>query len=98
MADLIDPESRQWDSKLLQGLFNPSEAGLIKSIPLCNAAVDDKLIWLHTPSGQYTGQSGYRFLMRENSSYPTLERLNVSGELWKLIWKLLVPNKVQNFL
>ena len=33
MADLIDPESRQWDSKLLQGLFNPSEAGLIKSSP-----------------------------------------------------------------
>ena len=36
--------------------------------------------------------------MRENSSYPTLERPNVSGELWKLIWKLLVPNKVRNFL
>ena len=94
VADLIDPESRQWDLNLLQGLFNPTKANLIKSIPLCNAAMEDKVIWPHTPSGQYTVQSGYRYLMRENSCNPILERSNQEGEIWKLIWKLSVPNKV----
>ena len=54
MADLIDPESRQWDLNLLQGLFNPSKENLIKSFPLCNVAMEDKVIWPHTPSGKYT--------------------------------------------
>ena len=37
VADLIDPDTRQWDSCLLQGLFNPHEVDLIRSIPLCNS-------------------------------------------------------------
>ena len=36
--------------------------------------------------------------MRENSCNPILERPNQDGEIWKLIWKLSVPNKVPNFL
>ena len=44
VADLIEPESRQWDSNLIQCLFIPSKAKLIRSIPLCSAATNDKLI------------------------------------------------------
>lgn len=98
VVDLIEPESGQWDLNLLQGLFIPSSAEMIRSIPLCSAAVEDKLIWPHTPLGQYSMQSRYRFLMRESSNYQTLERPNASGGLWKIIWNLSVPNKVRNFL
>lgn len=44
VADLIDPSTKQWDSSLLQGLFNPQEVELIQSIPLCNSSAKDKLI------------------------------------------------------
>lgn len=44
VADLIDPDSRQWNLSLLQGLFNPHEADLIRSIPLCRSSCDDKII------------------------------------------------------
>lgn len=61
VVDLIDPVSRQCDSILLQGLFNPHEVDLIKSIPLCRSYSDDKLIWPYTSLGHYTVELGYSF-------------------------------------
>lgn len=66
--DLIDSVSKQWRSSLLQGLFNPHEVDLIKSIPLCRSYSYDRLIWPYTSSGQYKMQSGYGFLANENTN------------------------------
>ena len=65
VIDLIDPELRQWDLNLLNGLFNPNEVELIRSIPLCHVLIKDKLIWPYTSSGQYIVQLGYKFLAHE---------------------------------
>ena len=70
VADLIDPSTKQWDSSLLRGLFNPQEVKMIQSIPVCHSSVEDKLIWPYTSSGQCTVQSGYRFLAKETPSNP----------------------------
>ena len=51
VIDLIDPKVRQWDLNLLNGLFNPNEVELIRSIPLCHVPTEDKLIWPYTSSG-----------------------------------------------
>ena len=51
VADLIDPSTRQWDSNMLQGLFAPNEAELIKSIPLCSSSMEDKMAWPYTSLG-----------------------------------------------
>ena len=51
VADLIDSVSRQRDSILLQGLFNPHKIDLKRSIPLCRSYSDDKLILPYTSSG-----------------------------------------------
>lgn len=98
MIDLIDPKVRQWDLNLLNGLFNPNEMEMIKSIPLCRAPMEDKLIWPYTSSGQYTSQSRYRFLTHENHNSHIAKYPNSSGEVWKLIWGLSVPNKMRNFM
>ena len=65
VIDLIDPEVRQWDLNLLNGLFNPNEVELIRSIPLRHVLIEDKLIWPYTSSGQYIVQLGYKFLSHE---------------------------------
>lgn len=98
VVDLIDPYSRQWDLGLLQGLFNPLEADLTRSIPLCRLSCDDKLIWPYTSSSQYSVQLGYKFLAKENFTNSANASPNPHGGIWKLVWSLSILNKVKNFL
>lgn len=98
VVDLIDPRVKQWDSDFLHGLFYPQEVSLIKSIPIYNANIKDKLIWPYTSSGQYTVQLSYRVLAKENAINPPNENLNPSNEVWKVLWGLSMPNKVKSFL
>lgn len=58
----------------------------------------DKLIWPYTSSGQYSVQSGYSFLAKENIINPATANPNPNGGVWKLVWGLSIPNKVKNFL
>ena len=62
VEDLIDPESRQWNHELIDGIFVPWEAKIIKKIPLARVVVDDTLYWPFTHDGNYSCKSGYRFL------------------------------------
>ena len=96
---LINSHTRNWDMDLLQDLFQPEEVKLIKSIPLGNVSTLDKIVWSHSQSGVYSVKSGYYFLSKDQSM---LNDGSVSSEqsqkLWKLIWSLSVPAKVQNFM
>ena len=96
--DLIDPVSNQWDAGLLQGLFSSQEVKLIMSIPLCRTYIEDKLIWPYTSSGNYIVKSGYNFLAAAKTDQTTTANPRQDGGIWKLVWSVLVPNKVKNFL
>ena len=43
-------------------IFIPSEAQLIKSIPVCLSDQQDFLVWPHSRTGVYQVRSGYHFL------------------------------------
>lgn len=61
-----------------------------------NIDLKDKFIWHYDRTGRYFVKSGYRpfmnFKINEASSsvYPR-------GNVWKNLWKLLVPTKVKYF-
>lgn len=59
---LINEGSQTWNEQLIDRLFVPEEAALIKKIPLSRHSIDDKLFWPWTQSGKYSCKSGYRFL------------------------------------
>ena len=50
---LIDRDSRWWNSTLVDLIFIPSEAQLIKSILVCLSAQRDFLVWPHSQTGIY---------------------------------------------
>ena len=56
---LIDRDSRWWNSALVDLIFIPSEAQLIKSIPVCLSDQRDFLVWPHSRTGVYQVRSGY---------------------------------------
>ena len=65
MEVLINEATRTWNENIIDGLFVPDEAVLIKKIPLSKHPTEDKLYWPWTQNGQYSCKSGYRFLKSE---------------------------------
>lgn len=55
---LIDPNSRQWNTKVVDGLFAPEEAEMIKKMPLACGATEDILFWPYLSDGNYNCKSG----------------------------------------
>ena len=58
---LIDDETRNWNNDMLDGLFVPSEADVIRNIPLARVVSEDTLYCPITHDGRHTCKSGYRF-------------------------------------
>ena len=89
---LIDPNTRQWQIDIVDGLFVEADAEIIKKILLSQLATDDVLYWPFSSNGDYSCKSGYRFLKDEaeqldTNRVPPLRDKN----LWKAIWSMRVP-------
>nr|POE88837.1 hypothetical protein CFP56_43369 [Quercus suber] len=65
VSSLIDPNTRQWHTDMVDGLFVEEDAELIKKIPLSKKVIEDVLYWPFTSNGEYSSKSGYRFLKEE---------------------------------
>lgn len=54
VSDLIDVDSKWWNSQLIDQLFFTFEAQKIKSIPLCFSPQPDVLCWSNSSSELYS--------------------------------------------
>ncbi|KAL0010115.1 hypothetical protein SO802_005223 [Lithocarpus litseifolius] len=79
---LIDEATHRWNHSVIDGVFIPEEAKLIKSLPLPQQGVEDRLFWPFTQTGTYTSKSGYRFLKSEDESTDSATRSVEDRELW----------------
>ena len=50
---------------MIDGIFAPQEAEIIKTIPLALFKFDDILFWPFSKDGKYTCKSGYHFQKEE---------------------------------
>ena len=84
---------------MLDRIFYDFKATTIKNIPLCLSIQEDVLIWPFNPDGEYSVQSGYRFLQEANTfQQPGPSNARAMKPLWSKIWGLEVPNKVKNLI
>ena len=77
MDTLIDPNTRQWITELVDGLFVPGDAAMIKNIPLSRTRADDVLFWPYSSNGEYNCKLGYRFFKEESELSELLENSQV---------------------
>uniref|UniRef100_A0A2N9GDA6 Reverse transcriptase domain-containing protein n=1 Tax=Fagus sylvatica TaxID=28930 RepID=A0A2N9GDA6_FAGSY len=98
VSDLIDHETSQWKSQLIDTIFTPHEASKIKSIPL-GSLMRDTLVWLGTPTGQFSTRSAYMMQIKAKESMSGSQS-NPSRKhiFWKGIWGVSVPHKVKVFM
>ena len=70
VSKLISHEPVGWKMQVIDTLFLPHEADIIKSIPLSTHSPPDKLIWAATTNGLFSVRSAYRLAM-EASRFDT---------------------------
>ena len=68
---------------MMDGIFAPQEAGLIKRIPLAKNAATNSLFWPRVENGQYSCKSGFQFLKDQDASFTHPAPPDPAQSLWK---------------
>ncbi|XP_027150159.1 uncharacterized protein LOC113750373 [Coffea eugenioides] len=103
VQDLIT--HRRWNRVVVLRTFNGRDAEKILSIPISLAGKEDSNFWIHSPTGQYTVNTGYKVLMkekeiRERNGYDGAgtSRHSSSKQMWTCLWKLNIKHKLKTFM
>ena len=97
VADLIDPDTGWWDREFVMQHFNWEDGEAILHVPLSRRVINDALFWTFTKLRDYTMRSGYHVAQQVQKEANWVECSNgvVRGVVWKVLWKLKVPNKIK---
>ena len=95
----IDHQIGEWNLEALRSTLMPFDVESILSIALSPTLPEDRFIWALTSSGKFSVKSAYKVALQERSEQLSEESSNTTcmKEFWKFIWRLRVPNKIQNF-
>jgi len=69
VGELINKEEACWNSEVVDNLFLPHEAEVIKGIPISTRLPDDKQIWAFDPKGLFSVKSAYWGALELSRSY-----------------------------
>ncbi|XP_012435476.1 uncharacterized protein LOC105762113 [Gossypium raimondii] len=89
VSDLIMPNMRVWNEPLIDSIFSPEEAFLIRNIPLSSFPQENRVVWGGEGLGIYIVRSGYRLLL-QTPNFTIREHT-----LFKQIWGLSCPPKIK---
>ncbi|KAK9998675.1 hypothetical protein SO802_018278 [Lithocarpus litseifolius] len=94
---LIDQNTSCWKHEIIDAVFAPNEAQIMKSIPLSRRNHKDILIWNETTCGVFTVKSAYHMLRAAETCNTTGECLNPNNSqfLWKGIWEVKFPSRIK---
>ncbi|KAL6131080.1 hypothetical protein ACLB2K_069458 [Fragaria x ananassa] len=92
VADLIDPDSREWMMDWLKELFMKDDVEMIRRIPLSFRLPEDKLVWHFDTHGSYSVKSGYRIALRDNvqQDMASSSSSQETSKVWKKLWCLKI--------
>ncbi|KAL8091729.1 hypothetical protein AgCh_034115 [Apium graveolens] len=83
----------EWDTDLINDIFEERDANLILTIPL-KPNENDSWFWNQEKFGNYLAKSAYATLQLTNERNITQTDTGV----WKKVWSLKLPPKVKNFM
>ena len=105
VSDLIEPSNRTWKAEMVTVGFNLDDVTPILSIPVSRSGCRDRLVWHHSVNGEYSVRTGYGEAVKlmENGALGRRGRGTSSenrkpNQVWNLIWKIKVPNKIKLFI
>ena len=89
-----------WLVSMIDHVFLPHEAEVIKSIPLSNKAVQDIQTWAYTNTCEYSIKSAYKMIQTQQlrPSHGQSSNYSQCNKIWKAIWAAKVCNKIKTFI
>ncbi|KAL4363103.1 hypothetical protein GQ457_04G005480 [Hibiscus cannabinus] len=100
-SHLINQDRREWKINELKSIFPRDEAKAISAIPIGSPNCEDCLVWQANSNGIYSVKSGYHSIKDTflPSSHPcSSEDPKTNKALWRSIWRVKAPPKIQAFL
>ncbi|KAL9839821.1 putative ribonuclease H domain, reverse transcriptase zinc-binding domain-containing protein [Arabidopsis thaliana] len=99
VADLWRENKREWDPVIFEGVLNPEDQQLAKSLYLSNYAARDSYKWAYTRNTQYTVRSGYWVATHVNlTEEEIINPLEGDVALKQEIWRLKITPKIKHFI
>lgn len=99
VANLIDEAQHTWRNDVIDHIFLPHEARMIKCIPLSSTNVPETLAWTGSKDGKLSVKSAYHMLMQDfKIDFPYCSDDSSNKALWMKVWSLPEPNKIQNII
>ncbi|KAK6144804.1 hypothetical protein DH2020_021624 [Rehmannia glutinosa] len=99
VAEPICEDKAEWDLNKLREFFQESDIAAILAIPIRQCRTEDRNIWHFSKDGNYSVKTGYKIA---RARYDDINNAaSASGgckKLWRWIWNLPIPPKVQVFL
>ncbi|XP_073363561.1 uncharacterized protein [Aegilops tauschii subsp. strangulata] len=97
VCELVDPDTQQWDERLVRDIFSPDEAKIILATPV-REEYEDFYAWFDDSKGQFSVKSAYKLYVKErDAGLPGSSTLQTAGWEWKEIWTLPCQPKIQHF-
>ncbi|XP_058767475.1 uncharacterized protein LOC131641187 [Vicia villosa] len=94
VKDLLLPNVKQWNMRLIREQFDFPEAEAITYVPLVEDVVVDRLVWREEKDGQYSVCSGYH-VWKSRKKPPIQENIEVN---WNGLWSIIAPPRVKHLL
>lgn len=103
VVELIDVERKVWRHDLIDAIFLPFEADMIKPIPIPHFNMEDKIIWTESFRGLFSVKSAYHleFSRRLDSNQNVGDSSNgamTSSSEWTGLWSLKLLPKIKMFM
>lgn len=88
-----------WKTEVINNLFLPHKAEMIRGIPISSRMLADKQIWALDSNGIFMVKSAYYGALGLSRLGSVASSSDVSHEkrFWKLLWSLPVPHKIRHF-
>ncbi|XP_071912170.1 uncharacterized protein [Coffea arabica] len=97
--------NKRWNNNLIQSIFSREEAEQVLMIPLSIQERQDRFVWMHSSSGDYTTKSRYAQARLKSSKKANKMQPNEGSSsrkddptLWHQVWDLNIKHKLKHFL
>jgi hypothetical protein len=85
VCDLIDRDTKRWNTSIIENNFLEEERETILNIPLSPFMPNDKLIWRCTKNGEFSVRSAYHLgLDIRTEENPSNSSKTGDNEVWKV--------------
>lgn len=99
VSHLIDPQTKDWRVDKMEGIMDPIDIELARSLKPSRAHRPDGYVWSLTKSGLYSVKSGYELATQLKMSLTPQQVLQPSADaLKRQIWAQKTTKKLKHFM